>query len=173
MNSHDGSEDIGFLERQITRAFQRLVDLELKDHGIDPIPMPDWSREAPPQLRYAPMRRLLVSEDEFLSGRGLSSRLIEELRRSHLRCYFLFLSELRKEIRHSRLQELRTMDIAERWDLQPWIMRAFRSESALVNLAWFGWKARCGLSINAKLLCEALDSLLAVGISHPEALLRS
>jgi hypothetical protein len=165
------SGEIGFIDRQITRAFQYLVDSEFRTLGIDPLPSPH--AELSPRLRYAPMQRLLLSEDHFLERAMLSAKGAQLLHQAHLACYRMFLKELRAEVRRSRRRTSFAMECSGRWDLQPFLGRLVRSESSLIYLSWLGWKGRFGFRIDVGLMAGLLDYLLLGEISQPEAMTQS
>jgi hypothetical protein len=112
-----------------------------------------------PRLYYSPMERLLLREDDYLLREGLPSSAVRALRKAHLACYRMFLSQLRHDVRQSRR--------IDRWEFQPTASRFLLSESALLYLAWLGWKSSLGFTVDIDLLSCLLDGLLLPQISHP------
>ena len=139
----------------------RLLASEAIRLGIDSPLL--WSQETefPARDRYAPMQRLLTSEDErFLASQGVP-QAAAKLRRDHRRCYWEFLANLKGDIRRARRLQGLAMASAEKWDFWALLAHVLLSESSLLYLAWLGWKHSAGITAAARDVTECLDFLLA------------
>jgi hypothetical protein len=167
--SEKKSDELDFIDRQITRAFRGLVDSEFRRLGIDPLPSVYFSEGASPRLRFSPMKRLLLAENHFLSRARLPETAVRALHRAHFACYRDYLNELRREVRRARRSDAVTMQLDGRWQFPPILRRLLLSESSLIYLEWLGWKFRFGLNVNIALTDELLEYLLTDALSQPEA----
>lgn len=159
----------GDIDLQLARKFQRLVNLEFFRSGLYPpsalIDPSDGSLRA----RYAPMQRLLVSENPFLIRNGLDHAVLRKLSRAHHRCYFEFLAELKREVRAQRRQCSAVMESIESWDVRRFVSQLVFSEAALLCLRWMGWRKSLGLAVDVGFIGELLDQLLLGAILPSEA----
>ncbi len=111
--------------------------------------------------RYLPMHRLLAQEDElFLTAQGFRVAA-RALRREHRRCYFGYVTRLRREIRAARKLGALAMASQENWSFWTLLARTVISESSLLYLQWLGCRHAAGLNVHARDVEECLDFLLA------------
>lgn len=156
---------LAHLDRHILRALQQVVNIELAESGAECAPRFACGEELSPYERYAPMRRLLVSEGTMLpskgSTKGVVSGCFRKLEHEHVRCYFMYLAVLRREVRGALRDRVLAMESTQNWNVQPYLSRWLYSERILLQLRWMGWRKRLGLAVNVLVVGDLLDFLLA------------
>lgn len=126
-----------------------------------PLPSVVDEEGASARERYAPMHRLLAQDDEiFLAGKGFP-QAARGLRREHRRCYFAFVTRLKREIRTARKFGALAMASKENWNFWTLLARTVISESSLLYLQWLGCRHAAGINVSARDVKECLDFLLA------------
>jgi hypothetical protein len=111
--------------------------------------------------RYAPMRRLLVLEDEvFLVRQGLPAAA-KQLRQEHRSCYFGYVRRLSSEVRSARRLAALAMASQQNWSFWNLLAQTLLSESSLLYLRWLGCRQAAGISVPASDVGECLEFILA------------
>lgn len=146
----------------INNAFIRRLALESARLGPDlPLPQVIDEEGCSVRERYLPMHRLLAQDDElFLAAQGFRAAA-PRLRREHRRCYFGYVTRLRREMQAARKLGALAMASRENWSFWTLLARTVISESSLLYLQWLGWRHAAGLSVSVRDVEECLDFLLA------------
>jgi hypothetical protein len=147
-------------DSRIRNAFVRLLASKAADLGVtSPLISFDQS-EFPARVRYAPMQRLLTSDDErFLRRHGCPQAALR-LRREHRRYYRQYLANLKREIRGARRLQNLAMASAGHWDFCSLLTNTALSECSMLYLTWLGWKHSAGITGTAQDVTECLNFLL-------------
>ncbi len=146
---------------RINNGFIRLLTAESVRFGADaPLTLMLDDAGFSVSQRYAPMQRLLASDDELFLVRHGAPALAKSVRREHRHCYFCYVSRLTREVRAAR--RLRTLAMAsqEKWSFWILLAHALLSESSLLYLRWLGCRHAMGIKVAARDVRECLDFLL-------------
>ena len=112
------------------------------------------------RARYAPMHRLLATDDElFLRNQGLQAAA-KQLRRQHRRCFFQYVTRLTREIRTARRLRVLAMASTERWSFWTLLAHTVLAESSLLYLRWLGCKHALGTGVEPRDVKACLDFLI-------------
>lgn len=149
-------------DSHINNAFIRRLALEAARLGPDvPLPLVAGEEGYSVRERYLPMHRLLAQDDElFVAAQGFRTAA-QQLRREHRRCYFGYVTCLRREIRSARKLGALAMASRENWSFWTLLARTVISESSLLYLEWLGCRHAAGVNVSARDVEECLDFLLA------------
>jgi hypothetical protein len=109
---------------------------------------------------FAPIKRLLGTEDEeYLRAHGCFQQA-RRIRQDHRQAYNGYLKELGYQVRCQRALRKLAMRGSGNWDIRADMQKTLLCESALLYLRWLSWKRFLGIRVDAAAIEDCLALLL-------------